>query len=231
MMNWKRVRMTGVLVLALCLVGLSGSAQAGTFPPAGQDVFVGKLFHNAWINVLGQELEGEFFGTTTVDRSNPVPDITGGGDERVDTVMTSMNMTGTVGIFDATLSLQIGTPTVGEILDTNPNPADSFPAESFFDVFFEIDVLAVGMTLHNNVPLRMVSVIDSIPPDLEGQPYYWDGNSDPLANEVQLFDASEVYQGYVTYGKHPEPASVVLLVAGGLVIGGWTLIRRRRRSE
>lgn len=53
----------------------------------------------------------------------------------------------------------------GEVEDNNPGPADDFPAESFFNVFFEMDT-PFG-TLHNQPsdPLLIVNnAVDDLPP-------------------------------------------------------------------
>src|SRR5436190_16328837 len=52
-------------------------------------------------------------------------------------------------------------PSLGQIRQQSPG-AD-FPADSFFDVFIEMD-MPDGTTLHNEQPIRVSSAIHGIPP-------------------------------------------------------------------
>jgi hypothetical protein len=71
-------------------------------------------------------------------------------------------------------ALRVGTdsgvsrPSFGEVEDNNPDPALDFPAESFFNVFFEVDLpLFGGTTLYNKAsdPLVVVNdALDDLPP-------------------------------------------------------------------
>jgi hypothetical protein len=53
-------------------------------------------------------------------------------------------------------------PTTGEI--TQITPGIDFPAESFFDVYVEIEIPDAGLILRNQEPFRMEAVVDEIPP-------------------------------------------------------------------
>jgi hypothetical protein len=60
----------------------------------------------------------------------------------------------------------------GQVEDTNPSPTDDFPAESFFDIFAEIDVTFPGFagpeTLETDAPLLITnpSLPGPLPPDV-----------------------------------------------------------------
>ena len=110
-------------------------------------------------------------------------------------------------------------------------PGDPALAESFFDVFFEVDGTPFG-TIHNDTPYRIREDIDQVPPvNFDYEPRGSD------ATWVELFDASEMPIGNLTElttggsGHHsPEPTTFVMLVIGGLLMGGWAQGRRRRRE-
>lgn len=70
-------------------------------------------------------------------------------------------------------------------------PAENFPADSFFDVFFEIDT-NLG-TLHNSSPSHMQTTINKVPPD-DGEIYYGPGTIIPIYDEsgIQIGEILEV---------------------------------------
>ncbi len=225
---------TPFAILLLLSAAVSGPrVSAETFPPEGFDVLSGRATHQ--IEILGA---GIFLtvmdGPTEVWRGNPYPYTASGGDEAIDTVMTSMNMTGSVGPFPGELHLQGAPPeSPGMIIDTNPDPSDSYPAESFFDIFFEITVYGTPMgdlTIHNQDPLRMASVIHTIPPDLvldfyEAVGWIPIGSYTPRAPNaplellpLPLYYPDDTLAGYLLNGTHsPEPGTFVLLAAGALL--------------
>lgn len=95
-------------------------------------------------------------GEVIVQRFNP-DDSDGDGLADIQTEMLSMNMSG--GGF--TLRESPTQPSLGAIEELAQGTG--FPANSFFDVFFEID-LPTGDTIFNIHPHRVVSVINRIPP-------------------------------------------------------------------
>ena len=116
-------------------------AVAGLFPSEGNDVysdtymtFKVEIFEpygpgvGIWIN-------GSLAGPITIHRGTPYSYTAGGGQEAIDTELISMNMTGFVGIYQATLTLG-PTSSTGMIYDINPAEPNSFPAFSFFDVYY-----------------------------------------------------------------------------------------------
>ncbi len=238
MLNRKYFAVAG---LAACLFGLAWPAHAVEFPPAGQDIIQGVVTFE--IQMAGEfvgepepvDFIGRFEGPTIVQRGDPYPDDSAGGQNAIDTEIVSLELLGQVQVVGTTdawpahLTLQASRPSFGRAIDTNVDPGIDFPAESFFDIFFEIQISGTPLgdvMLLNDEPLRMSSLIDQIPPDLGLTPY----ESDPAAPVTLLLPAGQPV-GVVFFAKHtPEPGTIVLLVFGGLTLAGWKLIRRRRAA-
>lgn len=139
-------------------------------------------------------------GPTTVEvvipPSGQAWDYDGDGRDQVPTEMVQMNLTGTsptLGSVNLRMRNSMSHPyqrTIGEIEETanmTPGTLDLPPftfsgtAESFFDVFFEIET--GGMVLHNDAAKRMERIITHKPPALgEGYENY---------ESVGLFDEDE----------------------------------------
>ncbi len=107
---------------------------------------------------------------------------------------------------------------------------DDLIAESFFDVFFELDLVDLGIKLHNNVSHRMEAAqIYNVPP-------LWIPYNFPGTPPVGLFDENNVYSGYdVTGSDHiltPEIDAASGLSALVLLLGVLMLMGERfRRPE
>jgi len=217
---------TYIAITAGILLACTVQAQAQTFPPPGVDMIPGRVDLVTEIYGAGT-FPGEFFGDTVVSRSIPYPDTTGGGDEAIDTEILSMDLVGHVGLWPAELHLSALLRSLGKTTDTNPDPGDSFPAESFFDIFFEIDVFGAPMgdlSLHNDTALFMESMIEQIPPELGKTPFL----APPSALPVDLLDELGQPVGRVLAASHsPEPATMSLLALGAAGV----LARRRRRRK
>lgn len=95
-------------------------------------------------------------GPTVIRRSDPA-----GG--TIDTQMTSMDLTGLGSFGPVIVRLNPERPSTGKI--TELRPGQGFPANSFFDVFFEIEIPGSG-TVVNTEPVKMGTTIYEIPPRL-----------------------------------------------------------------
>ena len=139
-------------------------------PPAGKDVFpatratvrlqLNVLFLGPAAKGLGGEtglMEIDLSGPTVIERSGP--------DSRgtIQTEIVSMSLTGGGG---TRIRLDPTQRSLGEIQGDPENP---FQADSFFDVFFEIEVPQLGVLRPVDIdgqptPVRMSSTIGHIPP-------------------------------------------------------------------
>ena len=154
-------------------------------------------------------------------------------DHHIDTELVSLTLVGgglTLVAGDGIANGSCDGPlcSLGRITETTPLLADSF-----FDVFFEIQGTPFG-PLHNDptAPCKMKTVLDQVPPPI-GTTYI----CDTVAVPIFLFDATGLIRGQLlgashiinTRHQHPmsEPATLVLL-GSGLTIALWV---RRRRAE
>jgi len=79
-------------------------------------------------------------------------------------------------------------------------PAENFPADSFFDVFVEIDT-AAGL-LHTNDPSHMTTTINDVPPE-PGEIYYGPGTVIPI------YDTTGVQVGEILEVSHEVHQRIV----------------------
>ena len=149
----------------------------------------------------GQSETVSLSGPTKVEVAlNEIADTDGNTREQVPTEMVQLDLTGnSSSLGEVILRLNSSIKTVGEIeelLNNTPGILDIPPftpsgaADSFFDVFFEIEVPSMGITLHNRVPKVFRSRISHKPP--EG------GNFYESPNEIELFD------------ENGEPTGIIL---------------------
>jgi hypothetical protein len=157
-------------------------AVEGTFPPAGADVFDSHMTLDGYAlaTPFGTcSVDFDAHGPTVIQRGDPV--TLGGGLRQIPVEMTAMQLSGTATVNaggDCTLPAGdvpvtvIESPsqvTTGTVTDTNADPGVDFPADSVFDVFFEVDVN--GALLPGGPPggpagdpVRVVNVVASLPP-------------------------------------------------------------------
>ncbi len=121
-------------------------------------------------------------GTWDLSWSDPVeaPD----GHIEIETEIVSMDLTGPGIIFGGS-----GLPSPGEVRSIEPGI--DFPAESFFDVYAEIEIpdRMPGVILHNAVPDHIVGLVNDFPS-------YFDPYNNPAPfPETPLLDESEIEVG------------------------------------
>jgi hypothetical protein len=142
------------------------------YPPGGPDWF------DSWahftVNLVDPPVSFEVWleGPTHVERGDPVLK---GDTFHIDTQITQLDLTGVSCLGPMVVRQSSTNPSHGAIWQQDPSIW--YPADSFFDVFIEIDVN--GMTLHNEDALHMETQINSIPP--------YDDEYQGLG-PVQLFD-------------------------------------------
>ena len=163
-------------------------------------------------------------GPTTVFRSDPLdtPDpLDPGHLNTIPTEIVALSLTGAGftliagdGIGNLTSDGPLFTP--GEITE---QPDNVFFADSFFDVFFELQGTPFG-PLSNLDPLRVEAVIGEVVP--LGIPFTFAGPP------VGLFDAGGTERLRITSVRHtpvPEPATLILLGIG--ITGAFMYMRKR----
>lgn len=217
---------------------------------AGTDVFRSWYKFGIDVNFFDGNLDGQpdanvmfYDPTTTVVRQNPIAtdplNLT--HLNQIKTEITKSEATGPDPFNPANLDwvLRIGTlagvaqPSSGLITET---PTNSYLADSFFDIFMEIDIPGFG-TLHNIDPFRVGAVIDRAPTiRLPGTPplltniyepapsilpfWLYDENDQHVANITLLLDGTDPHH------MVPEPSVLLLLGAGFAIMG----LGHRRRS-
>ena len=142
--------------------GVPGSGLAAQdYPPAGTDTFPS----GAGMLVQIGDNQPVFLtlnGPSTVMRSDP-HDSDGNGRMTIDTELVAMDLTGPSPFGSLHLRESPSRPSLGQI--RQQTAGQDFPADSFFDVFVEMET-PLGL-LHNEQPVRMTAAIGSLPPILD----------------------------------------------------------------
>lgn len=133
------------------------------YPPAGYDCM--STTATIEIEIIGMFTETihTTLGPTTVSRSNPYDP--GDGRMKIDTEIVSMSLCGASSYIGSLWIVESPSKASKGAVQQLSAGVD-FPADSFFDVFVEIQTtLAPPLsTLHNDDPVPMSTTIDSIPP-------------------------------------------------------------------
>jgi hypothetical protein len=171
------------------------------FPQPGCDSFQSAAKVNITFNGTDQVISAELSGPTLIERKNKPRDINGNGLDEIQTEIVSLELTGG----GVTVHLAPSPASTGLIEEQlNSTPGLDFPANSFFDVFFE--VVVNGHTLHNATPLRVQCKITEIPPY---KCLYFPSISDPIL----LFDPQGVKVGELLHGLHiPIPPNEKIVI-------------------
>lgn len=167
-----------VVIAALTSVGLiaftldTGASAAPGYPAAGEEHHQDELcFSDLVLDLASPFGTPEFSaglvcfnGPSTVQRGDP---FISAGFETVQTEMVSMELSGIVLTLPFTITAGVGqglsNPTFGAIKEQTATT--QFPADSFFDVFLEVDTGVAFGTLHNcaGQPVHQTSVVNNIP--------------------------------------------------------------------
>ncbi len=135
---------------------------APNYPPGGIDEFPSGAHLSLEIPGAGA-MPVTLNGPSTVWRSDP-HDSDGDGRLEIETEMLTMNLTGMGPAGPLMIRESPTLPSLGRIVQRTPGV--DFPADSFFDVFFEISLDGGQTWLPVEQPVRMEAVIDAIPPTL-----------------------------------------------------------------
>lgn len=124
------------------------------FPPGGEDQFPASTAE-VEVQIGGVTQILELSGPTIIRRGDPLDSDRDGVPDQIPTEIVAMELTGSGG------GRLIESPTqrsIGQIVRRRDGLADSF-----FDVFFEVEIPGLG-TLRNMEPVRLQTVIKDIPP-------------------------------------------------------------------
>ncbi len=171
--------------VALQGVGSSQPASAGVLPPAGSDAFPGlQAMATIDLSPIDWGIHSPLLtGDTIVQRGDPILDL-GTGETTIDIEIVALSLTSVspveipgVGPMEVFVGLNPDPkvpPSTGQIIIPPDFPTS--PAESFFDVYLEVDV---GSNIHNtsgpvslSAPVTKVPIFDS----------HW--NSGAIQNEI-----------------------------------------------
>ena len=152
-------------------------------PTIEQDYFPKSQIYIGLLLPTGQMCNVAMKGPSSVDvyfegplQGDAVDDDLNGRDE-VTTQMKTLQLVGYhPALSEVYLNLNSQTLTLGQIEESSniqrgrldlPPFAGAGTAESFFDLFFELEIPALGLTLHNEQPMRMAAAITYKPPGSE----------------------------------------------------------------
>jgi hypothetical protein len=210
------------------------------YPGAGDDSFPTGGNVTLVLNGMGSS-NVTLNGPTTIHRSSPCPGCGPGGRDTIETEITDMDLTGNASFGPVHIRESPSRPSMGQI--RQQSPGTDFPADSFFDIFVEIET-PMGL-LHNEQPIHMQSVINSIPPRLA---IY----IPPTNPDIPLYNSAGQQVGIIQHAQHvtlppgeifvtfrnippatatatptPPPVSITVLKLNDLTnqpLPGWTML-------
>ena len=147
--------------VALLLLAFGTARTTSAYPGAGRDDFPSSAIVTLEF-MDGQKLNLNAVGPTSIERSAPFD--AGNGLETIATEITQMNLRSDSALGPVEIRESGSRQSIGQIQQKTAGV--DFPANSFFDVFVEVIVQTpLGrIVLHNEDPIRLVAMIDDIPP-------------------------------------------------------------------
>ncbi|MBN1884372.1 MAG: T9SS type A sorting domain-containing protein [Candidatus Krumholzibacteriota bacterium] len=172
------------LAVLLCLAAAPAAAQLAHQETVNGELFIGIELYSGFRDTV------RVFGPCEIAWSDPIFADPGW---MIETEIVAMDLVSS----DPPVLVRgnmSGLPTPGEIEFPPPDP--DFPAESFFDVFFEIELPEElpGLILTNDVPLRIETTVRQFPP-------FFDRYAPASPAPVPLFDQYGGPVGEVTWWR------------------------------
>ncbi len=176
--------MAALIIAAALCAGIAVSASAGpTEVKVGQEA---RIVLHIWD--FGPPDTVHVFGDCDILFSDPFPDPLDPEFLIIETEIIALDLKGP-GI---KVGLNDGLPSPGKVKPLTPGI--DFPAESFFDVFFQIELDGMpGDTLVTYAPIHISSIIDQWPP------YFENYESDPMMPPVPVFRKDGIQVGEFHY--------------------------------
>ncbi len=172
------------------------------FPQPGCDTFPSAARVNVRFNATDAVVGASLGGPVLIVRENKPADKDGDGLDEVNTEMVFMELTGG-GVTVRESSTRHSDGVIEEQANVTSGVLD-FPADSFFDVFFEVEV--GGLTLHNETPFRLACKITEVPP-------YKCFYEPPIKTPIDLLDANGVKIAKLLHGLHlPIPPNETVII-------------------
>src|SRR6266700_2529635 len=199
--------------------------EIDTFPASVAQVTLGLLQPDGGMKTETVNLSGPTVVQVNIDPATGfAADTDGDGLDQVPTEMLDLDMVGSSSLGPGVVSLDPSRPTLGQIeerVNTNPGILDLPPfesmgsANSFFDVFFEVQVGA--QVLHAEQPAHMMAVITHKPP-APGETYV-----NPFTQPIPLLDANGNPTGiFLLSETHtPNPTNCLTIVCPSNIVT-WT---------
>lgn len=163
--------------VALAACGDNGGPGLDTdYPPAGEDRFE-RTIATVEIDVtlpgvgalpvaLGELETVEMEGPMLVLRGDP-QDSDGDGLVDIETEIVEMTLTGTSSFGPLEVRQSPDRRSMGMV--EQQKPGQDFPADSFFDVFLEVEVLDINLVGYHEDPIRMEAELSDLPPGFRDQ--------------------------------------------------------------
>jgi uncharacterized protein (TIGR03437 family) len=147
--------------MALVFIALGAPRSRAAYPGAGRDDFPSSAIVTVEF-MDGQKLSLNAVGPTSIERSAPFD--AGNGLDTIATEITQMNLRSDSPLGPVEIRESGPRQSIGQIQQKTAGV--DFPANSFFDVFVEVLLLTPTgrLVLHNEDPIRLVAMIDAIPP-------------------------------------------------------------------
>lgn len=157
-----------LLVFAAC--GDGGDDLDTDYPSAGEDRFESTTAAveievtvpgAAALPFVGQLERVELVGPALITRSDP-QDSDDDGLVDIQTEIVEMELTGMASFGEVIVRPHPDQPSLGMV--EQQEPGVDFPADSFFDVFVEVELPHISMTAVTEEPMRMEATLTALPP-------------------------------------------------------------------